>query len=183
MSDKPVTHGIEHRPSSYDPSITDPWTYVSAGGTAWASGTNYSAGGAGTAGDVVQNGNFIYLCTQDNKGVQPGVSSLWARYWRIQAPVFQNGWVNSGGTLARMKYKLAVGPPHVTDPDNGTVIDFSDHLIAIRGSCTGGAVGTVVFTLPPAYAPEEDERLDWSDDTGNFVVLQVLATGDVIKGL
>lgn len=175
MSDKPVTHGIEHRPSSYDPTITDPWTYVSAGATAWSSGTTYSPG------DKAQNGNFVYLCILKNKGSQPGVSATWARYWHIDAPVFQNGWANSGGTLSRMKYKLAVGPPHVTDPDNGTVIDFSDHLIALRGSVTGGANDTVVFTLPPAYCPEEDERIDASDDAFGFLVMQVLATGDVIR--
>jgi hypothetical protein len=183
MPDKPVTHGIEHRPSSYDPIITDPWTYVSSGATAWSSGTTYNAGSSDTSGDVVQQGNFVYRCTQKCIAINPGVNTHWARYWHIVAPVFQNSWANSGGTLAAMRYKLSVGPPHVTDESNGSVIDLSDHQIEIQGSVTGGADGTVVFTLPPAYAPDADLRLNASDDTGLFVVMQVLATGDVIRGL
>lgn len=176
MPEKPVTHGIEHRPSSFDPAQTDPWTYVSDGDTAWDSGTTYNPG------DTAENGVFVYLCMLRNTNLEPGVASGWAQNWRIAAPVFQNGWSNSGGSYVSMRYRLAVGPPHVTDGNDGSLIDYSDHQVELQGSVTGGTPGTTVFTLPTAYAPDSDLHLSAADDTGAFTCVTVQTGGDVING-
>lgn len=190
MSDKPVTHGIEHRPSSYDPSCTDPWTYVLdpiAAAPAWSSGTTYSAGSSGlpaTPGDLATDGVFQYQCVQKNKNVEPGVHANWAQYWRIDRPIFQNGWSNQGGSLEQFSYRLSVGPPNVLDRNSNAIIDYSDHQVEIQGSVQGGVWGTVVFQLPPSHTPIRDKRLAASDDLGGFVPLTVKGgTGLVYKGL
>lgn len=93
-------------------------------------------------------------------------------------PAFQNGWANSGGTLENMRFYLLPG----YDPDEAETYGIRGRLW-IEGSCTGGANGTVVFTLPDGYRPRKEKRIAASDDDGNFVVLRVLASGDVIRGI
>jgi hypothetical protein len=175
MPEKPVTHGIEHRPSSYDPSQTDPWTYVSASGDAgfWDPTITYDPG------DTAEDGAFVYLCMVRNTNVGPGGDPNWARYWHISAPVFQNGWVNGGGSLAPLRYKLLTGPPHVLDEGDGSVIDYSDHHVLIQGSCAYGDNTGTIFTLPPAYEPDSDLYVLAVDDEGGSYVIVVFATGDV----
>lgn len=175
MSEKPVTHGIEHRPSSYDPSQTDPWTYVSDGATAWDSSTTYSPGD--TAEDAA--GVFVYLCILRNTNVEPGVASNWANYWHISAPVFQNGWVVAGGSTAPLRFRLTIGPPHILDKDDGSIIDYSDHHVAIQGSCAEGSNTGTIFTLPPAYCPDADLYVFASDDSGFSYGVVVSSTGEV----
>ena len=189
MSDKPVTHGIEHRPSSYDPSCTDPWTYVSngIGIPAWNSSTTYSAGSSGipaTAGDTVKDGVFVYMCVQKNKNVEPGVHANWAQYWRIHVPLFQNGWDNQGGTKELFSYRLSVGPPNVCDRNDNSIIDYSDHQVEIQGSVSGGLLGTVIFQLPPSHTPIRDKHKSVIDDVGGSVPMTVKGgTGLVYKGM
>lgn len=52
-----------------------------------------------------------------------------------EGPEFQNGWANVGAPQAPVEFKRFLNWVH------------------IRGAFTGGADNTVVFTLPPAYAP------------------------------
>lgn len=93
-------------------------------------------------------------------------------------PAFQNGWSNSGGDLEDMRFYLAPG----YDPDEATTYGIYGRLW-IEGSVTGGANGTAVFTLPDGFRPRKEKRIAASDDQGNFVVLRVLANGQVIRGV
>lgn len=185
MSDKPVSHGIEHRPGSYDPSCTDPWTYVLPSTTLpiYAGGTYHAGSSPSSQGDLVVNGVYQYECIQTNTGVAPG-SGNWGQYWRITAPIFQNGWANQGGSLEHMSYRLNVGAQHVLDRNNPfTILDYTDHQVELQGSVGGGLISTVVFWLPPGYWPLRDKRLPASDDVGGFVPFTVKANGAVYKGL
>jgi hypothetical protein len=161
-------HGYDHRPGGFDAVPTGAWIYVTAGADSWSGATAYNPG------DTVIDGLYQYLCILSNTNVEPGVNAKWFWYWVIDAPIFQNSWANVGSTLMPMRFRISIGYPNYLNKDNGS---------EIQGSVTGGTTGTVVFTLPPAYSPESDLRLSASDDTGQFVVFQVLATGDVIRGL
>lgn len=52
-----------------------------------------------------------------------------------ESPPFENGWSNAGAPNAPVSFKMFLNWVH------------------IRGAFTGGADGTVVFTLPAEYAP------------------------------
>jgi hypothetical protein len=83
-------------------------------------------------------------------------------------PAFQNSWANAGGDLQTLRYRWHLGGG-----------------FEIQGSVTGGATGTVIFTLPEGYRPSEtgdgELRLVGSDDDGNPVVFRLLTNGDVIR--
>ena len=78
-------------------------------------------------------------------------------------PVFQNNWTNTGGLYPPVSFYLS-----------------DDGEIRFRGAPTGGATGTVVFTLPSGYRPEYNERLVCPTDTaGTSCIFEVSTNGDV----
>jgi hypothetical protein len=81
------------------------------------------------------------------------------------APAFQNGFSNQGGGKVPMRFRRNYGCGST-----------------IQGRVTGGARGDVVFTLPPAYAPDYELTLDSSDNADAFVVLHIFPSGDVVFG-
>lgn len=62
------------------------------------------------------------------------VGSLGDPGWTEESPPFENGWANVDGQ-APVSFKMFLNWVH------------------IRGAFAGGADGSVVFTLPPVYAP------------------------------
>lgn len=91
----------------------------------------------------------------------------WRYVGETDEPAFQNGWHNVGGDLVPMRFRLLLGCG-----------------VEIQGSVTGGATGTVVFTLPDeGYRPDYELRLVASDDTGDCLVFRVLTTGNVVAGV
>lgn len=93
------------------------------------------------------NGNWIYV------GDPP------------PAPQFQNGWDNTGGSLAPFRFRSLLGGG-----------------FEVQGSVIGGVAGTPVFTLPQRFWPSAEIRCAASDDTGAFIVFRVTAFGDCIFG-
>jgi hypothetical protein len=112
-------------------------------------------------------------------GFDPSYTGPWHYVGALGEPAFQSGWVNVGGGLAALRFRLLVGSP----ADDGDSIDDRGTSLEIQGSVTGGDSGTVVFTLPEGYRPSHELRLPASDDSGGFVVLKVEANGDVSRGL
>lgn len=108
------------------------------------------------------------------------------------APDFQNGFDNVGGARVPMRYRFL----RPTDPFADPTVNANQ--IEIQGSVTGGAPGEVIFQLlEPFYYPDDtpapgpfwqpitrdfDVHLAASDDTGGFVVMTVLQTGEVVYG-
>lgn len=87
----------------------------------------------------------------------------------VNAPPFQNGWANQGGGKQALRFRWVVGGG-----------------IDLQGACSGGALTTVVFTLPnhPLYLPDDGEiPVIVSDNFGNPLVLRIQPSGDVIAGL
>lgn len=117
---------------------------------------------------------------RDHRGgsLHDGIPAEWHYVGDPGEPAFKNGWANSGGDLERIRFSLLPG----YDPDEATGAGLWGR-VEIQGSCTGGADGSVVFTLPEGYRPQKELRRPASDDQGNFVVYRVLATGDVVRGI
>jgi hypothetical protein len=106
-------------------------------------------------------------------GSDPSITGPWHNVGDSGEPSFQNGWGNSGGSLAPMRFRLVVGPPDAV---------IYTRSIEIQGSVTGGSSGAAIFTLPAEYAPDADLHLTACDDSGAFLVLTVQANGNVIAG-
>lgn len=107
-----------------------------------------------------------------------GIPARWRYVGDPDEPAFQNGISNQGGGLCPLRFRLLPGYDPDTAPDTGTY-----GALEIQGSVTGGATGDLIFMLPDGYRPTHELRLAASDDTGAFLVLRVLATGDVIWGV
>lgn len=78
------------------------------------------------------DGSWGWICVDDGSGnpciPDPILDS-------VEYCAFQNGWTNAGGDQAPVSFKRFLNWVH------------------IRGGFTGGPDNSVVFTLPPAYAP------------------------------
>lgn len=112
-------------------------------------------------------------------GADPSDPGPWHNVGDSGEPAFQNSWENVGTGLAPMRFRLIIGSP-LAAGDSGTP---QGNSIEIQGSVIGGLTATVIFTLPVGYRPSHELRLAASDDVGDFVVLRVLASGDVIFGI
>lgn len=117
---------------------------------------------------------------RDHRGgsLHDGIPAEWHNVGDPGEPAFQNGITNQGGGLVPMRFRLLPG----YDPDSASTTGTYGCL-EIQGSVTGGVNGDVIFTLPAGYRPSHELRLAASDDAGNFLVLRVLASGDVIWGV
>ena len=181
MPDKPVTHGWDHRPGGLDPTLPGYWHYVASSGSAWSSSTTYNPG------DVVSHDVFLYTCMVSNTNREPNVNPIWAHFWMIDVPLFQNSWSNiSAGTIPTpvpMRYRLVVGAPNTLDIDSGTIVDYNDHEMELQGDIQGGATGTVVFYLPPAYRKNYDVPIHAHDDSGFYIAGRVYTDGSVVMGI
>lgn len=84
----------------------------------------------------------------------------------VHAPALLNSWVDFGAAYA---------PSGFWKDPNGQV-----HL---RGVVKNGtAVGTVIFTLPPSYAPAFREVFAVSSN-GSFGAIDVMTSGDVVASV
>lgn len=114
---------------------------------------------------------------RDHRGgsLHDGIPAEWHNVGDSGEPAFQNGITNQGGGLVPMRFRLLPGDPLDGGDTHG--------CLEIQGSVTGGSTGDVIFTLPIGYRPSHELRLAASDDSGNFLVLRVLANGEVIWGV
>lgn len=176
MPDKPVTHGWDHRPGGLDPTLPGYWHYVASSGSAWSSSTTYNPG------DVVSHDVFLYTCMVSNTNREPNVSPIWAHYWMIDVPLFQNSWVNVGGSSVPMRFRITVGPPNTISIDNGAIITYSDHEVELEGDIKGGSDGTTVFWLPPAYRKQYDIPVHAHDDSGLYIAGRLYSAGNLVIG-
>jgi hypothetical protein len=79
------------------------------------------------------------------------------------SPPFQNGWHNAGGDFPLLKFAKG-----------------GDTYVRMEGAIDGGADGTVVFTLPVGYRPEQSLRYVGALSAGSDIMtIQVDPTGDV----
>lgn len=80
-----------------------------------------------------------------------------------ESPPFQNGWGNVGSGNAALSFYVDKW-----------------RRVHIRGAVQGGAMGSVIFTLPTEYRPESTERfIVAGDDT--FAIIQIDPNGDVSR--
>lgn len=80
-----------------------------------------------------------------------------------ESPVFQNGWGNVGGNYPPLAFAMSV-----------------DGYVRLEGTCDGGVDGTVVFTLPQGYRPDQSQRFVGALSSGSdFMTVQVDPTGNV----
>ncbi len=189
MSGGDQQHGSIHGPRGSDPTQTDVFRNIEAPGTAWSSGTTYSAG------DIVDDAAHIfqYQATTGsvnvggtptaNHGIQPGVTAGWKAFWNFYASVFVNG-SNRGPTVdipnpVPMRYRLSVGPPNDMDQD-GNITGYSQHQIEIQGDVTGLSPLDIVFYLPNEYQLDYDVPHHTHDDSGIYVPCRLLSTGEFI---
>lgn len=102
--------------------------------------------------EQASHGHLIYVGTYPG---DPNTSS--------ESPPFQNGWGNIGGDYPPLAFCLT-----------------SSGFVEFEGTCDGGADGTVVFTLPEGYRPDESQRFVAALSAGSdFCTIQVDPTGDV----
>lgn len=98
------------------------------------------------------HGHLIYV------GTYPGDPNT-----TDESPPFLNGWGNIGGDYPPLAFAMGM-----------------DGYVRLEGTCTGGADGTVVFTLPEGYRPSQSQRFVCALSTGSdFMTLQIDPTGDV----
>lgn len=82
---------------------------------------------------------------------------------RPESPAYQNGWGPEGGGAQRPRFRWLLGGG-----------------IEIQGCFTGGAYGTVAFTLPTGYAPDDQTLfLAGTDAASNVIIFQIDPSGDV----
>lgn len=104
------------------------------------------------------------------RGADP-IKAEWIYVGDTDAPAFQNGWGNVGGTKAPMRFRWL--PARDTDSMLPGV--------EIQGSVVGGGIGDTIFTLPITY--DYDVHLPATDDAGSFEVFTVKQNGDVVWGV
>lgn len=108
---------------------------------------------------IVERGgaNWIYVGSIGDGGVDDLLGPI--------SPPFQNGWTNSLGDDAPVSFTLVNGWVH------------------IRGGFSGGADGTVVFTLPDGYRPAyQVPMVIPTGDPGHYATVIVGTNGDVVFG-
>ena len=184
-------HGGRHDPRGSDPGNTDEWRDVVTAGSAWSSGTTYSAGDIvddpshvlryqAAAGSVYVSGSTV-----TNHGIEPGVTSGWQRFWNEYASIFQNGG-NAAPSVdipnpVPARYRLSVGPPNYYDDAGDLVV--TKHQVEIQGDLAGVSIGQVVFVLLAEYRLDYDVPItNQHDDVGMYVPCRLLSTGEFIYG-
>jgi hypothetical protein len=88
-----------------------------------------------------------------------GRDEAWHAVGAAGEPAFQNAWANVGGALQGARFKR-VG-----------------NVVFVQGHVTGGAVGTIVFTLPAGYRPAATLHAGFNSNGAQAV--SVAANGDV----
>jgi hypothetical protein len=88
--------------------------------------------------------------------------TTWTAVGATGAPTFQNSWANFGGVFPPAQFRK-----------------LSDGMVVIEGLVTGGADGTVVFTLPVGYRPVKQVRFAQSGQDG-VIAVAVDPTGNVL---
>lgn len=75
---------------------------------------------------------------------------------------FQNGWSNLGGSYPPLSYHMS-----------------GEGKVYIRGAVDGGAIGSVIFTLPEGFWPEYVEVFIVAAIGGGSCQVEISTTGDV----
>lgn len=117
-----------------------------------------------------QNQPLIHGRDHQWRGADP-LPADWVYVGDTDAPPFQNGWDNVGGTKAPLRYRFWPAK------------DLDSQLpgLEIQGSVAGGAVGDPIFTLPLTW--DYDVHLPATNDAGSFEVFTVKQNGDVVWGI
>ena len=182
MSDRPYLHGGDHGPGGIDPVPPGAWLYAAAAATAWSSGTAYAAGA------IVSHDVFNYRAFVASTGVEPGVTSGWPSYWLIYQLIFQNGWTNMAATAGTpepvpMRIGIVLGNLNTLDRATGAITQYRDKRIDVEGDVMGGADGTTVIWVPPAYRKEYDIPLHAHDDNQAYIAGRVYSAGNIVLGV
>ncbi len=177
-------HGTRHAPRGSDPGATDEWRNVLTPGTAWNSGTTYSAG------DIVDDSDHIfkYQATGStiatNLAIEPGVTDGWQQFWNEYASIFQNG-ANADPSddtpdPVPVRYRISIGPPNYYDEEGDLV--YTHHQNEIQADAKDLVIGDTVFTILPEYQHQYDVPYHTHDDFGAYVPCRLLKTGEFIWG-
>jgi len=103
------------------------------------------------------------------RGTDP-IYSDWHYVGAAGEAAFQNGWTNSGGTKAPMRWRFRpVLDPKTRQPG-----------FDIEGSVKDGTPATTIFTLP--FTVDYDLHRIVPDDSGNPANITVKQNGDVVDG-
>lgn len=158
-----LQHGPRHSGQGSDAPAAD-WYYIEDQATAWNSGTTYAVD------DVVSHGKANWICVDGHTNKEPGVAADAWKYWTFQAPYWQNGFSNVGGSKQPLAFAFLPARDSLTD----------EPLIELVGSVTGGSLGDTIFTLPVTRA--YDRHRPATDDGGGYVPFTVKQNGDVVYG-
>lgn len=136
------------------------WIYVVDSTTAaWSNSTNYNSG------DVVKDGLTAFTCTDSNTNVEPGVATEWGAYWEYLGPIFQNGFMNEGGSWVPMRFRYQL-----------------DGNVDLEGCAIGGPLHSPIFTLDDStYIPDFDTPKVVTNSTFGFAVLVIHTDGTVTR--
>jgi hypothetical protein len=133
-------------------------------------------------------GKFHAMHGRDHgpRSADPSYTEQWHYVGDPGEPAFQNGWTNIGGTYGRTCFRLSVGPPGKTL--GGTYTPNAKQSLEIILAVTGGATGSVIFTLPPGYFDFADKGLyvpgHAHRSDGTYAPYHINgATGDVVDGV
>jgi hypothetical protein len=102
-------------------------------------------------------------------------------------PGFQNGWENMAPTgdipvPVPMHFLIVIGQLNWMDLDGVTILQYQPKVVEIAGDVDGGADGTTVFTIPPAYRFEHDRPYPAHDNGGVYVPSRLYADGRYVRG-
>jgi hypothetical protein len=89
-----------------------------------------------------------------------GADSAWHEVGDTGEPAFVNNWGNVGAPYTAVAYRIT-----------------ADGWVYLRGRATGGAIDTVMFTLPATYRPSATMVFAIASDSACY--LQVAANGQV----
>src|SRR5262252_7708069 len=134
-------------PAASVPTSSSPWTCRRAATTTTT---------PGASSDMPQKTHVMHGRDHGRFGADPLPAGPWHYVGATREPPFQNGWDNIGDPYQVMRFR-----------------ELLDEGIEIQGSVTGGASGTVIFTLPVRYRPVKRLRMAASNSDDTFVILEV----------
>lgn len=103
----------------------------------------------------------VQRATQPYRGVLPATQWIYVSLSRrnnLGVMDFENGWID--------------------DPDTPAQFCMDEHgRIRLRGRISGGAVGSVAFTLPYGFRPPIRQKFNLANGDANYAIIEVATDG------